>query len=84
MFSDFIFVIFFSLVDRYFEPPTEWIACSLESRELLSFCLKRLKGLNEVKLVDASFVWTEPHSKRIKVKILLFSVISFHQLTLSS
>ncbi|KAK7590283.1 hypothetical protein V9T40_001896 [Parthenolecanium corni] len=55
--------------ERYFEPPTEWISCTLESRELLSFCLKRLKGLNEVKLVDASFVWTEPHSKRIKVKL---------------
>jgi len=39
----------------------------LESRELLSLCLKKLKGLNRVKLVDAGFVWTEPHSKRIKV-----------------
>ena len=32
-------------------------------------CLKRLKGLNKVHLVDAGFVWTEPHSKRIKVKL---------------
>ena len=31
--------------------------------------LKRLKGLNKVKLVDAVFVWTEPHSKRLKVKV---------------
>lgn len=64
-------------MDRYFEPPTEWVACTLESRELLSLCLKRLKGLNEVQLVDAGFVWTEPHSKRLKVNILLlFDVTS--------
>lgn len=53
--------------DRYLEPPSEWITCALESRELLSLCLHRLKGLNRVKLVDASFIWTEPHSKRMKV-----------------
>lgn len=54
---------------RYFEPPSEWVACSLESRELLSLCLHRLKGLNKVKLIDACFIWTEPHSKRMKVNI---------------
>ena len=43
--------------------------CSLESRELMALCLKRLKGLPKVKLIDANFVWTEPHSKRIKVKM---------------
>ncbi|CAG2064834.1 unnamed protein product, partial [Timema podura] len=53
--------------ERYLQPPAEWVSCSLESRELLSLCLKKLKGLNRVKLVDAGFVWTEPHSKRIKV-----------------
>nr|CAD7597249.1 unnamed protein product [Timema genevievae] len=55
--------------ERYLQPPAEWVSCSLESRELLSLCLKKLKGLNRVKLVDAGFVWTEPHSKRIKVKL---------------
>lgn len=25
--------------------------------------------VQDVRLVDASFVWTEPHSKRIKVKV---------------
>lgn len=57
---------------RYFEPPSEWISCTLESRELLTLCLNKLKGLNKVKLVDAGFVWTEPHSKRIKVSIAFF------------
>jgi hypothetical protein len=58
---------FFWLIYRYLQPPSEWVACALESRELLSLCLKKLKGLNKVKLVDAGFIWTEPHSKRIKV-----------------
>lgn len=55
--------------ERYLQPPGEWIKAALESRELLALCLKKLKGLNRVKLVDAGFVWTEPHSKRIKVKL---------------
>uniref|UniRef100_A0A1B0DM35 60S ribosomal export protein NMD3 n=1 Tax=Phlebotomus papatasi TaxID=29031 RepID=A0A1B0DM35_PHLPP len=55
--------------ERYLQPPSEWVQCSLESRELLAVCLKRLKGLKEVKLIDAGFIWTEPHSKRLKVKL---------------
>jgi nonsense-mediated mRNA decay protein 3 len=35
----------------------------------MALCLKRVKGLNKVRLVDASFLWTEPHSKRIKIKL---------------
>lgn len=31
--------------------------------------MKKLKGLSKLRLVDAGFVWTEPHSKRIKVKL---------------
>lgn len=53
--------------ERYLQPPNDWIHAALESRELLSVCLKKLKGLQRVKLVDAGFVWTEPHSKRIRV-----------------
>lgn len=56
---------------RYLQPPATWVACTLESRELLAVCLKRLKGLSKVHLVDAGFVWTEPHSKRVKVKITI-------------
>lgn len=53
---------------RYNRPP--WTACELESRELLGICLKRIKGIGkEVRLVDASFIWTEEHSLRVKVKI---------------
>lgn len=42
-----------------------------ESRELLSICLKRLRNLSKVRVTDARFVWTEPHSRRIKVKITI-------------
>ncbi|CAG8496610.1 9786_t:CDS:2 [Dentiscutata erythropus] len=55
--------------ERYLQPPNIWIRAVLESRELLSLCLKKLKGLNKVKLIDAGFIWTEPHSRRIKVKL---------------
>lgn len=57
--------------ERYFQPPSEWVHCALESKELLTLCLKRLKGLNRLKLIDAGFIWTEAHSKRIKVKLVV-------------
>ncbi|RUP52410.1 NMD3 family-domain-containing protein [Jimgerdemannia flammicorona] len=55
--------------ERYLQPPQFWIKADLESRELLALCLKKLKGLSKVRLVDAGFIWTEPHSRRIKVKL---------------
>ncbi|GBN49555.1 60S ribosomal export protein NMD3 [Araneus ventricosus] len=59
------------LCERYLNPPDKWLVCPLESRELLAFCLKKLKGLKEIHLVDATFIYTEPHSKRIKVKLIV-------------
>jgi len=55
--------------ERYLNPPNQWVAAALESRELMALCLKKLKGLAKVKLIDANFLWTEPHSKRIKLKL---------------
>lgn len=55
--------------ERFLQPPQQWVRAELESRELLAICLKKLKGLNKVRLVDASFIWTEPHSRRIRVKL---------------
>ena len=57
--------------DRFLSPPAQWTIAQPESRELLAICLKKLKGLSKVRLVDASFIWTEPHSKRIKVKLTI-------------
>jgi len=54
---------------RFLRPP--WVACDLESKELLAICLKKINGLSKVKLVDAGFIWTEPHSRHIKVKLTI-------------
>ncbi|KAL4581278.1 hypothetical protein LXL04_017489 [Taraxacum kok-saghyz] len=55
--------------ESYLQPPRTWIKTQLESKQLLTFCLKRLTSLNELRLTHAEFVWTEPHSKRIKVRL---------------
>ncbi|ODV63377.1 ribosome-binding protein NMD3 [Ascoidea rubescens DSM 1968] len=55
--------------ERFLQPPSQWIRAELESRQLLAICLRRLKGLNKVRLIDASFIWTEPHSRRIRLKL---------------
>jgi len=52
---------------RYQRPP--WVTCERESKELLALCLQKVKGLSKTKLVDAAFIWTEPHSRRIQLKL---------------
>lgn len=55
--------------ERFLMPPNKWIHAQPESRELLSLLLHRLRGINKVRLVDAKFIWTEPHSRRIKIEL---------------
>lgn len=56
--------------DRYLK--ANWIRCNLESSEMMTLCLSKIKGLNKsVKILDSGFVWTEPHSKRIKIKLTI-------------
>ncbi|KAK3688020.1 NMD3 family-domain-containing protein [Podospora appendiculata] len=55
--------------DRWLLPPSSWVSATLESRELLSLCLKRLRNLGKVRIIDAKFIWTEPHSRRIRLRI---------------
>lgn len=44
----------------------------MESRDLLGVCLKHVKGISKERLlVDAGFIWTEPHSKELKLKLVL-------------
>lgn len=52
-------------------PPNKWVYAERESRELMQVCLKRLRNLDssEHRLIDAKFLWTEPHSRRTKLKI---------------
>ncbi|KAK4222232.1 putative nonsense-mediated mRNA decay protein 3 [Podospora fimiseda] len=62
--------------DRWLMPPASWVTAAPESRELLSICLKRLRNLSKVRIIDARFVWTEPHSRRIKVKITIQDTVA--------
>ena len=58
--------------NRVLQPPNQWLTAELESKQLLAICLKRIKGLKKnLRLVDASFLWTEPHSKQVMVKIVV-------------
>ena len=57
------------MCDRYLFPP--WSKCELESQEMMNLCLSRIKGLGKTKIIDSSFIWTEPHSKIIKVKLTI-------------
>ncbi|EFW99269.1 nonsense-mediated mRNA decay protein 3 [Grosmannia clavigera kw1407] len=62
--------------DRWFLPPSQWVVAAPESREMLAMCLKRLRGLNKVRVVDASFIWTEPNSRRVRVKLTVQEEVS--------
>ncbi|CAL9114334.1 unnamed protein product [Musa textilis] len=55
----------------YLQPPRTWIrGLEPESKELLAFCLRRLRlPLRRVRLVHAEFIWTEPHSKRLRLRL---------------
>jgi len=58
---------------RWHHSEGKWVGCELESRELMSLCLNKInsgiKKQSNLKLVDASWVWTEPHSLRLKVRL---------------
>lgn len=47
----------------------KWVYCELESKELLALCLKKVTKLKKLKILDSKFLYTEPHSKRIKIHL---------------
>ncbi len=54
--------------DRFNRPP--WVKIERESPEMMSYCLSKLKNFNhKIKIIDSSFIYTEPHSKVIKLKV---------------
>ena len=64
--------VFLIYKKSYLRNNSNWIVCELESSDLMSLCLSKIKGLNKnIKIVDSSFIWTEPHSKRIKIKLTI-------------
>ena len=42
-------IYFCRFCERYLNPPNAWVACALESRELMALCLKRIKNLSKVR-----------------------------------
>ncbi|KAL4445929.1 hypothetical protein ABPG74_010921 [Tetrahymena malaccensis] len=62
-------VNFCRMCKRYNKPP--WVYCERESKEMLSLCLKKIKGLEKVKLIDSAFLYTEPHSRRIRIRLTI-------------
>lgn len=54
---------------RFLAPP--WQTLALESKELMAMCLRKIPGLSKLKLVDAVWIWTEPHSMRLQIKLTL-------------
>ncbi|KAI1182792.1 NMD3 family-domain-containing protein [Nemania serpens] len=61
--------------DRWLQPPSSWVSAAPESRELLALCLKKL-SLNRTRIIDASFIWTEPHSRRVRVKLVVQAAVA--------
>lgn len=63
-------IVFCKNCGRVQVPPNGWAYAERETRELLAICLRKLKlSDSKAKLVDAKFIWTEPHSRRTKLKI---------------
>jgi nonsense-mediated mRNA decay protein 3 len=62
-------VIYCRNCGRYQISPTLWQHAELESPELLQICLKRLTGARQLKILDSQFLYTEPHSRRLRVSL---------------
>lgn len=56
---------------RYNVGNDRFVAAEPESPQLLGICLKKIRGIKDARVVDAGFIWTEPHSRRIKVRLVL-------------
>ena len=53
----------------------QWVRLQPESPELLALCIRRVKGLKGMRLVDAGWIWTEPNCRRLKVKLTVASEV---------
>ena len=47
-----------------------WMSYDHESSELLAMLMRRVSSvLTATKIIDASWIWTEPHSRRMKINV---------------
>ena len=58
-----------AMIPSRYNRNASWVVAAPESPQLLAVCMKKVSGLQRVRLVNAEFLWTEPHSKRLKVTI---------------
>ena len=55
---------------RFLRPP--YVKIERESSDMMQLCLSRIKSYDKkVKIIDSNFIYTEPHSKLIKIKVTL-------------
>ncbi|KAF9764920.1 60S ribosomal export protein NMD3 [Nosema granulosis] len=57
--------------ERYHTPPKTWNNYEWGSRELLIYLIKRNTSLDKFEIVDSNFVYTEEHSKRMKISVTI-------------
>ena len=44
-----------------------WVQHQFDSPGLLALCLRRVSSAGKAKILDAAWIWTEPHSRRLKL-----------------
>lgn len=50
----------------------QWLRVEAESASMLQLCVRKLKISDKVLVIkEAKFVWTEPHSKRVAIKLVV-------------
>ena len=55
---------------RFLRPP--YVKIERESADMMNLCLSRIKSYDKkVKIIDSNFIYTEPHSKVIKIKVTI-------------
>jgi len=55
---------------RFLRPP--YVKIERESADMMKLCLSRIKSYDKkIKIIDSNFIYTEPHSKVIKIKITI-------------
>ena len=53
---------------RFLRPP--YVKIERDSADMMKLCLSRIKSYDKkVKIIDSNFIYTEPHSKVIKIKL---------------
>lgn len=57
--------------ERYLVPPKGWKKFTWGSQELLIYLLSRNKSIKGFNIVDSNFIYTEEHSKRMNVEIVI-------------